>query len=554
MRYILLLIAGTLLVSSAHITNASNTTNSLIDQSPEQICASLTLEQKIAQLCMLAVRPDYNPNITQPSGPAHVAEISNVIQQYQVGGIIVFKTNRATATTTIQNMQTASTIPLLVGIDGEWGTAERIIDATPLPKHLTLGAVTDDTLIYQAGLAAAAQAKNLGIALLFAPVVDLVTHPTNPVIGYRSFGDEPERVAHCASLFAKGIADGGATPCIKHFPGHGTTITDSHIAMPIVDASIADLQKHLFPFTSLAKNIPAIMIGHLHVPAIDPTPNQPASTSSTIINQLLRHTIGFKGLIITDALDMHGATAENSSPGQCALNALQAGNDILLMPEDIASTITTIVKAVRTGTISESAIDTRVIKILRLKQKMCITKKEDTDAKPLSQSIADLRTSVYRAALTNYCDSSLQLPLSTPIEQCASVQIGGKSTFASPTPHTFLITIAAPEADWEDLAIHLKNYKTVIVHLCATTEKPGCFGQLQEPDARLVNFIQKISAEHMCIFALYTTPFVISLLPEMDTLLVAYEHTSETWQAVWDAIEGKLVPQGKLPVSVSPIN
>ena len=319
--------------------------------------AQLSFAEKLGQLFMPAA-------FVNDTEAAH-SELEALIRDYHIGAICFFHSRASAAANfegpkkvrfnasskevlkkLIRRFRKAASYPLLVAIDAEWGMAMRLENSTAYPYALTLGALSDsDPLLYQTGLRMAEDCRELGIDWNLAPVVDINTNPENPVIGYRSFGARPESVALKALQVHRGLMDGGVLSCLKHFPGHGDTATDSHLSLPLIQKGVATLeQEELIPYKKLIpEGVPAIMTGHLAVPSLDPSGN-PASLSPELIEKLLRQKLGFRGVVITDALNMHAVSKLYSEPGMLELRALEAGNDLLCFTEDIPQAITQIKK------------------------------------------------------------------------------------------------------------------------------------------------------------------------------------------------------------------
>ncbi|HYW94641.1 MAG TPA: glycoside hydrolase family 3 N-terminal domain-containing protein, partial [Bacteroidales bacterium] len=323
----------------------------------DSVLGSLTLDQKIAQLLMI---PAYSNR-----GEEHIEEVEHLISKYDVGGVIFFQGGPVRQARMTNAFQAAARTPLLISIDGEWGLAMRLDSTISYPRQMMLGAIGDDALIYQMGYDIGSQMKRLGVNINFAPVVDVNNNPENPVINSRSFGEDRMNVARKGLMYAMGLQDAGVMPVYKHFPGHGDTDTDSHYGLPVIRHDMARLDSvELFPFKFGIRNgIPAIMSAHLHVPAIDSAENIPTSLSHKAIQELLKGTMGFEGLVITDALNMKGASMGHK-PGSLEAKAFLAGNDILLMPSDVPKAIAAIKREIKNGTISEHDLDNRCRKIL----------------------------------------------------------------------------------------------------------------------------------------------------------------------------------------------
>lgn len=349
--------------------------------SPQIFCISfgstvLSFDQKIGQLFMVtAVADEEIAKICVYRKAYRIDKeyIEQLIKHYHIGGIIYLgKSDAEKQIARTIHFQELSTIPLLVGQDLEPGRVggTRLSEFFDFPSNQMLG-VADDDMTYQVGYDIGQCCKALGVHINFAPVADVNNNSANRVIGDRSFGDNQELVARKSILFMQGLRDAGIIACAKHFPGHGDTDVDSHVGLPVIAHDKRRLHAiELYPFKQLiAAHIPAIMIGHLEVPAFEEIKNLPSSLSKNIVTQLLQHEMGFSGLIITDALDMRGVTHYGTS-GEIALRVLQAGNDVLLCCQDVPGAIAAIKQALIDGTLSEQELDQHVEKIIRVKEQL----------------------------------------------------------------------------------------------------------------------------------------------------------------------------------------
>jgi len=326
----------------------------------DETLSRLTVDEKIAQLMMVEVRPS--------KGRKHLDEVDTLISKYKVGGIIFFKTDAQNLFLSAQRYQSMASVPLMVGIDGEWGVSMRVDNTIMYPYQVGLGGIQDESLIYKMGRDIGKQCKRLGIHLNFAPVIDVNNNPENPVINFRSFGEDPMNVARKGWMYAKGMQDEGIIACAKHFPGHGDTKTDSHKDLPLITHSRGRLDSiELKPFKYLIDSgIMSIMTAHVYMPSIDTTTNLAISISPIAVNGLLKKELHFKGLAITDALDMQGV-AKYFPQGTLELKALLAGNDILLCPANVPRAIDTIRAAILDGRLSMQSLDEKVKKVLEAK-------------------------------------------------------------------------------------------------------------------------------------------------------------------------------------------
>lgn len=333
----------------------------------EKLASTLTFKQQLAQTLMVPAwsRESF---IEEPSDSAKFRKtLLYQIKELGVGGMIFFQGNPLNELYLTNYYQQESELPLLIGIDGEWGPAMRLTGMEKFPFQLTLGATRNRQLAYQMGLSMAAQCKRLGIHINFAPSVDVNTELNNPIIGFRSFGSNTEEISNLGSALTEGLQTGGVLASAKHFPGHGDTKTDSHLDLPVVLKSKSDIEQiDLPPFTKqIRQGVASVMVAHLRIPSID-TSKLPCSISPYFVKKWLREDLGFQGLIITDALNMKGV-AKMGSAADVALLALKAGNDIILFPEDVNGFLDSAVKAKAKGEIDSVEIASRVIRLLATK-------------------------------------------------------------------------------------------------------------------------------------------------------------------------------------------
>ena len=335
----------------------------------DSVMSTLNLRARIGQL--------FIPMLDPRSPQAAKTVVKGYIDNYGIGGILISGGTTAQHASLIDYAQSISKVPLLVTLDGEWGPAMRLKDAERFPYNMTLGGIDDSSLLYDYGREVARQCRLLGVQVVFAPVLDVNSRPDNPVIGRRSFGENPTRVSELGCAYSRGLEDGGVLSVAKHFPGHGDTGTDSHKALPIVNHSISTLQKvDLRPFADYARSgSGGMMIGHLSVPALDQS-GHAASMSHPITTGVLRDQLGFEGLIFTDGLAMKGAVPPGG--GDNCVGALLAGADMLVEPASIKTSMSAIIHAVNTGHISRSIIDERCRNVLRWKYALGLNRRPQT--------------------------------------------------------------------------------------------------------------------------------------------------------------------------------
>ena len=330
--------------------------NSWIDS----VFASLSEEERIAQLFIISAYS--NKSIE------HVNYISSQIEKYNVGGLIFFQGGPFRQTELINLYQNKAKTPLLIGLDAEWGIGMRLDSTIVFPHQMMLGAIQNDSLIYEFGKDVALQCKTVGVHINFAPVVDINNNSLNPVINSRSFGEDKENVTRKSYFYMQGMQESGILTSAKHFPGHGDTEADSHYTLPVIKHNKRRIQNlEMYPYKFLIDNgLSGVMVAHLNIPSLEKEENRASTLSVEIVQKLLKDKLNFKGLIYTDALNMKGVT-DHFPPGRIEIEALKAGNDVLLFPVDLAIGIDSIKAAVQRGEISQKRIDESCKKILKAK-------------------------------------------------------------------------------------------------------------------------------------------------------------------------------------------
>jgi beta-N-acetylhexosaminidase len=361
----------------------------------QKTLAKMTLEEKVGQ--MIGWR--YNGRFVNRDSD-YVRELVGLITKEKIGGLTIFAGDVYETAHLTNYLQGKAKLPLLIAADFEWGAAMRIDGTTLFPPFMALGATNSEDLAYRMGKITAIEARAMGIHMTYAPVVDVNINPDNPIISTRSLGESPENVGRLAVAFLRGCQENGLIATAKHFPGHGDTDVDSHTNLPTVKADRERLQKvELYPFTkAIEAGVQAIMTAHLNVPALDPTPGLPATLSPLILTQLLRKEMGFKGLIVTDAMGMGGITNAFTAQ-EAALRAVGAGVDMVLLPPDPPGVIEALVKAVSSGVIKESRINESVRRILELKARLGLPKNRLVDVSRLPVQVAS-KANLQEADLT----------------------------------------------------------------------------------------------------------------------------------------------------------
>ena len=521
----------------------------------ESTLQQMTLEQKIGQLFIIQA---YSKNLDE------LEKLIDEVNKFQVGGIIFMQGTSTNQVKITNELQRASKIPLLVTMDAEWGPGFRLDDAPKYPVQMALGAIQEDSLIYKMGLEVGQQLKRMGVHVNFAPVADVNNNPENPVINYRSFGENPKNVSEKAWLYAKGMQDAGVLAVAKHFPGHGDTKVDSHLGLPVITHDITRLNEvEIFPFKSLIENgIGGIMTAHLQVQAMDSDRNTPASLSSAIINDKLVDELKFEGLIISDAMNMQGITKQYSS-GESAVKALQAGNDMLEIVPNLAEAISAVKFAVQNGEISQEEIDKKCRKILALKKWAGLDNYQQTSTEKLedelkNQEYALTKRLLHEQSITILRNENQLMPLQKQDTlKIAVVSIGkeNETTFQNMVANYmdvdfFNLTEDASSKDVDYLIQLLKPYNLVICGIhslnLSTTKNYGV-------ETSITDFIKR-SSGIKTIVALFGNPYAlnyISGIENSDGLLITYQENIITQELAAQSIFGAINATGKLPVNVN---
>ncbi len=517
---------------------------------PENILAAMSLEQKIGQLLIIGF-----------DGPAADPALLEMVREYHVGGVILFARNVqspqqvAELTNTLQQTALAAGNPgLFIAIDQEGGRVARLtedVGFTEFPSAMSIGATGDPENARRMAAAMAAEMRAVGLNVDFAPDLDVNNNPANPVIGTRSFSSDSQKVAEFGAAFIDGLQTGGMLAFGKHFPGHGDTGVDSHVDMPIVPHDRARLEAVEFvPFkAAMRADVAGIMSAHVTFPAIDPTPGMPATLSKPVLTDLLRNEMGFNGLVVTDSLEM-GALAANGHPVPvAAVEAFEAGADLLLFNRDHAehkAAFAALLDKAKAGEISIERLDASVRRILAAKARFGILNPAlvANPAKAAeSTSTAEhhaLALELARKAITPLKDDAALLPLQ-PGEKLLVIETAAARGLGTLLGASTLEIKNDPDASAIAAAVGMaRDGRKVIV---TTTDADFYAGQVS-----LVNALLAVNPN--IIIVSVRTPYDISVLPGVPTALAAYGANPPTLQAIADALTGKFVPGGVLPVNL----
>ena len=510
----------------------------------DSLYQQLSLDEKIGQLYIVAL---YNNR-----GEEEIQKIRNLVEKEKIGGLILMQDDAEKHINLLNEFQGKSRIKMMIGIDGEWGLFQRFSAAHKFPWAMTLGAIQDNSLIYEMTSKIAEDCKRMGIYWDFAPVVDVNTNPSNPIIGNRSFGSDINNVISKGLAYAQGLQDHGVLASMKHFPGHGDTNTDSHLDLPVVSHNLERLNSvELAPFKALLdKKIGGVMVAHLYVPTLEKKKGIPASVSYEIITNLLKNTYQYKGLIITDALNMN-AIAKKFSPGEIDLRAFKAGNDIMLFSQDVPSGKALIKSAFEKGEISENRLAESVKKILKTKFLLGLQ-----DLKPINPeninddlnntSHAEISEKLYANAITLLKDEKNLLPLSCsktyyylPLEEAPF------QTFVENLNFGTTINLISKEE-----ISQIPENSTIIVGFHkdnSTAYKPYKISQNSK------DILAELSKKQNVILDVFGSPYALKDIDiaSISTVLVSYENNDLSMKASAKALLGKTKISGKLPVIVN---
>jgi len=529
-----------------------------VSQWVDSVYNSLSPRERIGQLIMVAAFSN--------RGPEHQAEIERLIRQYGIGGIAFFQGGPVRQSELVNRYQALSKVPVLMAIDAEWGLAMRLDSTTKFSYQMALGAIRNNDLIYRMGAEIARQLKETGIQMNFAPVVDVNSNPNNPVINYRSFGEDPVQVAAKGLAYMNGLQDMRILATAKHFPGHGDADTDSHLALPRINRTRAQLDSvELYPFRQLiAGGLGSVMVAHLEVPALEPRTGVPTTLSRAVITDLLKKELGFNGLVVTDALNMKGVTV-NNPPGEIEVKALEAGNDLLVYVGDVALAVNGIEKALVTGRISESAIETRCKAILAAKfwAGLNAWKPVQTDSLivRLNSPGADLiNRDLVAASLTVLQNRDSLIPVKDlDKNKIASVVLGQtRETLFQQRLNTyapmdeFRIREGATTDEYNALLKKLSPYNLVILGVQNMDQRAAKNFGLTDAET---GFINQLSDKINVIATFFGNPYSISKLVnpgKLAGLIVAYQESDLTMDLSAQLIFGGIGASGRLPVSVHP--
>ncbi len=523
----------------------------------DSVYNSMNIDEKIAQLFMLAAYSNRDS--------LHTNKILNLIKKYKIGGLIFFQGTPVKQAKLTNLYQSKSKTPLMISIDAEWGLRMRLDSTIKYPFQMSLGAIRNDSLIYKMGADIANQLKRLGVHVNLAPVVDINNNPRNPVINYRSFGEDKYNVSKKSYFYMKGMQDNNILTSAKHFPGHGDTDFDSHYTLPVIKHSKLRIDTlELFPYYELInKGLSGVMIAHLEIPSLDTTKNLASTLSKPIVTGLLKKKLGFKGLIFTDALNMKAVT-KFYKPGDLDLKALIAGNDILLFSQNIESAIKKIKNAINNKLISEHTIKEKCKKILAAKYWLKLNRLKKIDTKNL---VKDLNKPTYQLTNRKLVEASITLLRNKnniiPLQKLdtlkiASLSIGGvKNNIFQQTLNKYTkidsyhLLKTNSETEIENLYKKLQKYNLIIISLHDLTMSSRKSFGITKQMPEIVNNILKNKKVILSVFGNAYALNEIKGIENCNGLLLTYQENKNTKDIAAQIIFGGIAAKAKLPVKVN---
>ncbi len=526
----------------------------LVDETKQQIkwvdsiFSTLSLDEKIGQL--------FVPMVFSKRDEQHFKEIKRLIQDHHIGGLIFSQGTPVKQTKWLNEFQSYSKVPLLVTMDAEWGVAMRLDSVVPFPWSMTLGASRDHEIIKKVGQRIGEQERLLGVHMSFSPVADINTNPKNPIIGNRSFGENPQEVAKLAISLMEGHHQAGILTSAKHFPGHGDTEQDSHLTLPKINFSKDHIEKNeLYPFKKLIeKKVSSIMVAHLNVPSLTDS-DFPASLSRKLVTGILKEKLGFNGLVVTDALNMKGVAAKIE--GNIDLAAFTAGNDLLLISLDIPKGIKAIKNAHKKSDHIKIRLEESVKKILMAKFKAGLAKIKKLDSDKLYQKLNTLTDTLlireaFSKSITLIKNDNDIIPL-RPNQKYSYIQLGDSS--AKVFSERLFQNSSIEVINFTTISQTLKTLKKdskVIISFHRSDANPWKENNFSQEELKLIETIAK---DHEVILNIFVNPYALRKLQSIENInaiLISYQNNQISQEVSADILAGVQQANGILPVSINP--
>lgn len=528
-----------------------------------RLMATLTVRQKVAQLVMPWLLGDF-----VPSDDPTMQQARMWVDSLEVGGIIISTGTPLDIAAKLNALQRGAPLPLLIAADFEGGTVLRMAAGTPFPTQMGIGATGRDSDAFEMGRITALEGRAVGVHLAFAPVADVNNNPGNPIINTRSFGADAQAVGRMVAAAIRGFQAGGMLSTAKHFPGHGDTETDSHLSLPTITASWSRFDSlELVPFrAAVGAGVDAIMSAHIALPALDNGASRPGTLSPAILTGILKDSLGFTGLVATDALSM-GAIAREIGPDEAVIRAFEAGSDLLLMPTDVGAAITAMTAAVTSGRISVARLDASVRKVLVLKERMGLFRRREVDLASIAdvvrqRAFVDIARDVTRRSLVLLTDSVqtvAQLRRGPDTVAVVSVADAGSTlgrvlvADLRAAGYTVTSVSLAVEHSAEQRAAAERAIAGAPALILATAVRwgsnRGTIGLLPETAAMLT----ELARSKPTVLVSFGSPYIIAQVPTAASYLIAWSATPWAESAVADALTGRAAITGTAPIPIPPV-
>lgn len=542
-----------------------------IDRQVDSVFRKLSTKEKIGQIMVI--------EFSSKEGKKRQAEQKRLIQKYKIGGLIPMNDVLVPAMERMNLLNKWAKVPMLITIDGEWGANMRWKEIPAFPRFMQMGALGNDNLVNEAGRLIGQECRMLKIQVNFSPDVDINNNPNNPAINTRSFGEDKEKVAQYGIAMMRGMRNGGVAGSAKHFPGHGDTDVDSHLGLPLLPFTAERLDTlEMYPFKHLiADGVDMVMVAHLSIPALDPS-GTPSSISKTIVTDLLKKKLGYKGIICTDALNMDGVAKESGlAKKDIPLAAYKAGADILLMPEDVENSINVIEQALRRGEISMEGLDERVKKMLALKARLGLLDKgydpyvnidkldaltdQENPGKHMQDKLKLIKDIAKQSMTVLFNDNSAGFGLPVSFEGKKVAYVGYKNPqlgheFGTMAKRygpvdTLLLGNDASLAALKAARNKLRDYDLIIMGFNETDQRPHKNYAIKHDE---VNFITDWAAEQPMIAVYLGSPYALTRIPghkNFSALVLGYINTQVNNFAAAQVVFGGIPAKGVLPVTAA---
>lgn len=543
----------------------------------QRVLDGMTLEEKAGQLIMPWVLGDF-----APEGSDSHERVLTYIEEHKIGGVIMSVGTPFEVAAKLNDFQRHSEIPLLVAADLETGAGFRMRGAIYMPGSIDLGGATDfpalmavgatgqERLAYEMGRVTAIEARAVGIHVPFAPVLDVNNNPDNPIINVRSFGEDPARVAQMGIAFIQGVQDNGAIATGKHFPGHGDTETDSHVALPVIRHDRARMDSvELRPFQeAIDAGMGAIMTAHISVPSLNGGVREPSTLSPLVLTDVLRDQMGFDGIVFTDAMDM-SAIAQQHDSGEAAVRAVEAGADVILMPASVGGAIEGMVESVRSGRISESRLDESTLRVLEMKQDLELNKVRMVSIENIPQLVGipahtEVASRIAERSITLLKNDRALLPLAgTRSARVMSISYRRSSDVLAgryfnralrgtyPRLSTAELDGDSAENAYEDVLRRARDQALVIVSTYVTAVSYSGSVAIPEELIEFIEQLRRIGVPHAVVS--FGNPYLISDFPDVQAYMLAWNGSEASQRAAAGALVGDTQIGGHIPTRIPPL-